>query len=155
VYLTLQGRGYALGLGFPAFRAALVQAGDAPPTPRPSALRAPRRSVPRRRGPVVAASNRKGNHMTGNFEHTKRTEPSGPSTLVQAEDIITPEELAAGLKLPDFWVYEKTRGRCRNPIPCLRFGRYMRFDWTAVATWLTAPAPFRERSLLVQETNAR
>jgi hypothetical protein len=46
-----------------------------------------------------------------------------------------------GLKVPDSWVYEKTRGRCRNPIPCLRLGRYVRFDWVAVATWLTAPAP--------------
>jgi excisionase family DNA binding protein len=89
----------------------------------------------------VAASNRKGTHMTGNFEHTKRTEPSAASTPVQAEDIITPEELAARLKVPDSWVYEKTRGRCRNPIPCLRLGRYVRFDWTAVAAWLTAPAP--------------
>jgi hypothetical protein len=77
--------------------------------------------------------------MTGNFEHTKRTGASAESTraeaapLLQAEDIITPEELAARLKVPDYWVYEKTRGRCRNPIPCLRLGRYVRFDWVAVA----------------------
>ncbi len=93
---------------------------------------------------MVAASNRKGNRMTGNFEHPKRTGASADWTeasanLVQAEDILTPEELAARLKVPDSWVYEKTRGRCRNPIPCLRLGRYVRFDWTAVATWLTAP----------------
>jgi len=53
VDLTLQGKGYALGFGFPAFRAALVQAGDAPPIPRPSALRTPRRewlAVDARRG---------------------------------------------------------------------------------------------------------
>ena len=55
-YLTLQGKGCALGLGFPAFRAELVQAGDRPPIPRPSALRTPRRSFPRYRGPMVAAS---------------------------------------------------------------------------------------------------
>ena len=46
--------------------------------------------------------------------------------MVQADDILTPEELAAKLKVPDSWVYEKTRGRCRNPIPCLRLGRYVR-----------------------------
>ncbi len=85
--------------------------------------------------------------MTRNFEHTKRMSQSAAApaevsaTLVKAEDIITHEELAARLKVPDSWVYEKTRGRCRNPIPCLRLGRYVRFDWTAVATWLTAPAP--------------
>jgi excisionase family DNA binding protein len=126
---------------------------------------------------MVAASSRKGIHMTGNFEHTKRTSDSAASSraegscvslrssfplhslrecnraqelaqpgLVQAEDIITPEELAARLKVPESWVYEKTRGRCRNPIPCLRLGRYVRFDWTAVATWLSAPAPQDSRS---------
>jgi predicted DNA-binding transcriptional regulator AlpA len=74
---------------------------------------------------------------------------------VKAEEILKPEELAGRLKVPDSWVYEKTRGRCRTfpgssalgrasatgPIPCLRLGRYVRFDWTAVATWLAAPAP--------------
>jgi len=86
--------------------------------------------------------------MTGNFEHTNRTGQSAASSgpeasanLVQAEDVITPEELAARLKVRDSWVYEKTRGRCRNPIPCLRLGRYVRFNWLAVTAWLTAPAP--------------
>ncbi len=63
----------------------------------------------------------------------------GLASLVKAEDILTPEELAARLKVPDSWVYEKTHGRCRNPIPCLRLGRYVRFDWHSVASWLTAP----------------
>jgi hypothetical protein len=55
----------------------------------------------------VAASSRKGIHMTGNFEHTKCTGPNAASSrteasasLVKAEDIITPEELAARLKVP-------------------------------------------------------
>jgi excisionase family DNA binding protein len=108
---------------------------------------------------MVAASTRKGNRMTGIVEHPKRTGASASwaetssvslrsqelaqpgANLVKAEDILTPEELAARLKVPDSWVYEKTRGRCRNPIPCLRLGRYVRFDWTAVAKWLSAPAP--------------
>ncbi len=90
---------------------------------------------------MVAASSRKGNRMTWNVEHPKRAGAASAegSSLVKAEDILTPEELAARLKVPDSWVYEKTRGRCRNPIPCLRLGRYVRFDWTAVATWLTIP----------------
>ena len=57
------------------------------------------------------------------------------------DNLLTPEEVAERLKVPESWVYEKTRARCRNPMPCLRLGRYIRFDWTAVATWLMAPAP--------------
>jgi excisionase family DNA binding protein len=55
---------------------------------------------------------------------------------LKPENILTPEEVAARLKVPDSWVYEKTRARCRNPIPCLRLGRYVRFDWNAVISWL-------------------
>jgi len=55
---------------------------------------------------------------------------------LKPEDILTPEEVAARLKVPESWVYEKTRARCRNPMPCLRLGRYIRFDWNAVINWL-------------------
>jgi excisionase family DNA binding protein len=80
--------------------------------------------------------------MTGKLEPKNASGASPPAeNLLQADDIITPEELASRLKVPESWVYEKTRGRCRNPIPCLRLGRYVRFDWLAVAAWLTAPAP--------------
>ena len=61
-------------------------------------------------------------------------------------DILTPEEVAARLKVPESWVYEKTRARCRNPMPCLRLGRYIRFDWAAVIIWLTAEADQQERA---------
>jgi hypothetical protein len=69
--------------------------------------------------------------MTGNFEQPKHTGardawPEASTSLVQADDILTPEEVAAKLNVPDSWVYEKTRKRCRNPIPCLRLGRYVR-----------------------------
>ena len=62
------------------------------------------------------------------------------SPTLRPENILTPEEVAARLKVPESWVYEKTRARCRNPIPCLRLGRYIRFDWNAVINWLTVEA---------------
>jgi hypothetical protein len=65
---------------------------------------------------------------------------------LKSEDILTPEELAARLKVPESWVYEKTRARCRNPIPCLRLGRYVRFDWLAVIKWLSTEADQQERA---------
>jgi excisionase family DNA binding protein len=57
--------------------------------------------------------------------------------LLRPEDILTPEELAARLKVRKTWVYEQTRSRSRNPLPRLRTGKYLRFDWTKVAEWLT------------------
>jgi len=98
----------------------------------------------------VAASSRKGNRMTGNFEQPKHTGasaawPEASTSLVKVDDILTPRSLplirflcahqgvrAPGLKVPDSWVYEKTRGR--NPIPCLRLGRYVRFNWVPPAS---------------------
>jgi len=56
---------------------------------------------------------------------------------LKSEDILTPEEVAARLKVPESWVYEKTRARCRNPIPCMRLGRYIRFDWQNIIKWLS------------------
>src|ERR1700733_5997592 len=63
-----------------------------------------------------------------------------------AQSRARPEELAARLNVPPSWVYEKTRTRCRNPIPCLRLGRYVRFDWNAVIIWLTAEGDQQERA---------
>jgi len=68
------------------------------------------------------------------------------SVRLKPEDILTPEEVAARLKVPESWVYEKTRARCRNPMPCLRLGRYIRFDWNAVIIWLSAEADQQERA---------
>lgn len=59
---------------------------------------------------------------------------------MNAEDILTPAELAARLKVPTSWVYEQTRvrGRMRNadPLPHRKMGRYLRFQWPEVADWL-------------------
>ncbi len=52
------------------------------------------------------------------------------------EGILTPQELADRLKVPVSWIYEKTRSRSRDPLPVIRLGRYMRFDWLDVAEWI-------------------
>ena len=51
-------------------------------------------------------------------------------------DILTPEELAARLKVRKSWVYEQTCSRNRKP-PSLQMGHYLRFDWAKVVEWLT------------------
>jgi predicted DNA-binding transcriptional regulator AlpA len=62
---------------------------------------------------------------------------SGTSpTALDPQQILTLEEVAARLKVSPRWCYEKTRRRCSNPLPCIRIGRYIRFDWIRVSAWL-------------------
>ena len=74
---------------------------------------------------------------------------------LEPEDILTPEELAARLKVPEAWVFEKTRSRCRNPIPSLQLGRYVRFDWQAVVSWLQESAAAEERDEKSRDNSRR
>ncbi len=61
---------------------------------------------------------------------------SDPLPPFDPQNILTPEELAARLKVGKSWVYEKLRRRQRNPIPVYRVGRYLRFNWLAILAWL-------------------
>lgn len=58
------------------------------------------------------------------------------SEILEPERILTPQELAARLKVPVSWIYEKTRSRSRDPLPVIRLGRYMRFDWPDIVDWI-------------------
>jgi hypothetical protein len=44
-------------------------------------------------------------------------------------EIIDAAELARRWKLPASWVREQTRSRATDPLPCVRFGKYIRFSW--------------------------
>jgi hypothetical protein len=73
---------------------------------------------------------------------TSTRKPAAISTLevesrtINAEDILTGAELAERLKVKAGWLREKTRRRCRNRIPSLKLGKYVRYDWQAVVAWL-------------------
>ena len=60
--------------------------------------------------------------------------------VLDFNDLLTPEELSARLKVPTSWVYEQTRRRARirnvDPLPHRKMGRYLRFVWTEVVEWL-------------------
>lgn len=56
--------------------------------------------------------------------------------ILGPEKILTPQELADRLKVPVFWIYEKTRSRSRDPLPVIRLARYMRFDWPHIVEWI-------------------
>ena len=53
-------------------------------------------------------------------------------------ELLDSEQLAARLKLPKSWVSSRTRARTPKAerIPCIRLGRYVRFNWPEVAAWL-------------------
>lgn len=54
-------------------------------------------------------------------------------------EILTAEELAARLRVPESWVIEQSK-RCRtsDPIPSFRLGKHKRFNWKSAALqgWL-------------------
>jgi hypothetical protein len=65
-----------------------------------------------------------------------------PCVPVDPVNILTLPELAARLKVSERWCYEKTRSRCLTPLPCIRVGRYLRFDWLDVSVWLRQQSTF-------------
>jgi excisionase family DNA binding protein len=62
--------------------------------------------------------------------------PKPVPVVVDPLQILTLREIADRLKVSQRWVYEKTRNRCQNPLPCIRIGRYLRFNWQDVSAWL-------------------
>ncbi len=56
------------------------------------------------------------------------------------DEILTPSQVAERLQVAPSWVYEQTRERAaaRNadPLPHIKLGRYLRFDWKDVLAWL-------------------
>ena len=52
-----------------------------------------------------------------------------PGNTGEAFEIIEAGELARRWSLPESWVRDQVRSRAADPIPCLRFGRYVRFEW--------------------------
>lgn len=56
------------------------------------------------------------------------------------EPVLTPQQVAARLQVKPSWVYEQTRDRASvratDPLPHIKMGRYLRFDWCDVREWL-------------------
>ena len=65
--------------------------------------------------------------------------PIQPGKL-EPSSILTPEQLAERLQVKPSWIYEQTRTRSgvRNPdpLPHIKMGLYLRFDWPDVVAWL-------------------
>ena len=50
--------------------------------------------------------------------------------------LLTPREIAAFLKVPVSWVYERTRRPGIEQLPHVKLGKYLRFSIPEVNTWL-------------------
>jgi len=44
-------------------------------------------------------------------------------------EVIDAIELARRWHIPVSWIREQTRTRAADPLPCVRLGRYVRFEW--------------------------
>ncbi len=55
--------------------------------------------------------------------------------LKQGEELLTLQEMAQRLKVPNSWVYSRTRIK-GNDFPVVRVGKYCRFNPDAVLDWL-------------------
>jgi predicted DNA-binding transcriptional regulator AlpA len=55
-------------------------------------------------------------------------------------EILTPQQVAERLQVPVSWIYEQSRNRSSirvpDPLPHMKLGRYLRFDWTRVLAWM-------------------
>jgi hypothetical protein len=56
------------------------------------------------------------------------TDNNRPETNATHRRYRTPKELAELWAVPVSWIYEQTRGRAKDPLPCVQFGKYRRFD---------------------------
>jgi predicted DNA-binding transcriptional regulator AlpA len=77
--------------------------------------------------------------------------PTAPTQnlVMNPEDILTPQQLAARLQVNVSWVYDKTRRRSAGngePMPVLNSGRYLRFYWPDICAWLRNGDNPRRRS---------
>jgi hypothetical protein len=66
--------------------------------------------------------------------------PAAPEQPQLSEALLTPQQLADRLAVPESWIREKTRERARvrdkDPLPVVKLGKYTRFDWNAIRAWL-------------------
>ena len=60
---------------------------------------------------------------------TGKAAMSTQQQTANGNEVIDTAELAKRWRLPESWIREQTRTRSGDPLPCVRFGRYVRFEW--------------------------
>lgn len=54
---------------------------------------------------------------------------SVPPMSARSYQFIDSKELASRWNLPETWIREQVRSRSADPLPHVRFGKYVRFRW--------------------------
>lgn len=70
---------------------------------------------------------------------TTSTSTSQPvNQALMTWELIDAKELAKRWCLPASWIREQTRSRATDPLPHVRFGKYVRFQWQSpeLEQWL-------------------
>jgi excisionase family DNA binding protein len=52
------------------------------------------------------------------------------------DELMTVSEIAAFLKVPVSWIYDRTRRRGNERLPHVKLGKYLRFSMPEVNEWL-------------------
>jgi excisionase family DNA binding protein len=55
---------------------------------------------------------------------------------IPADELMTVSEIAAFLKVPISWIYERTRRRGIERLPHVKLGKYLRFSMPEIKEWL-------------------
>ena len=53
-----------------------------------------------------------------------------------ADEVMTVSEVAAFLKVPNSWIYERTRRTGDERLPHIKLGKYLRFSMREILEWL-------------------
>jgi excisionase family DNA binding protein len=69
-----------------------------------------------------------------------RADLLGPTAMQASDELLDITQVAARLGIPKSTVYELTRSRAHikheHPLPAFKVGRRLKFNWTAVISWL-------------------
>ena len=70
--------------------------------------------------------------------HAPKTQSEEEHGRTEMKKKATVEDVAVFIQVPLSWVYDRTR---RGAIPCLRVGKYVRFDIEEIDRWAKAGCP--------------
>jgi hypothetical protein len=67
-------------------------------------------------------------------------------------DMLTPNDVAQMLRVPVSWVYKHTRVTCRDPLPHVKIGKYLRFFESDILGYLGATQPKQFNAIMPGES---